>query len=181
MKRSKKKMWAVFTVVALFVIAAGGITMYRIARRPFVPLADIPAYPYEKHQMRGMSLPIDSVDSAARTDAEQALTQFASTIESGYVVADKRFLAGKGGFAWDAVRSEAGGYLQRAGYSVDRAGQTPEREIDFAYILWRRDSKFWRPNSSDRILGVALQEPVTPGPTDEQVHVYGYFRLMPAH
>lgn len=181
MKRSTKKVRIAFTVVAFVVIVAGGITMYRIAQRPLAPLADIPAYPYEKYQMRGVSLPIDSVDSAVRTRAEQALTQFASTVESGYVVTDNRFLAGKGGFTWDAVRSEAGGYLQRAGYSADRAGQTPEREIDFAYILWRRDSKFWRPNSSDRILAVALQEPVTPGPIDEQVHIYGYFRLTPAH
>jgi hypothetical protein len=179
MKRSTKKMWTVFTVVAFVVIVAGGITMYRIAQRPVMPLADIPAYPYEKYQMRGASLPIDSVDSAVRTRAEQALTQFASTVDSGYVVADNRFLAGKGGFAWDAIRSEAGGYLQRAGYSVDRAGQTPEREIDFAYILWRRDSKFWRPNTNDRILAVALQQSVTPGPIDEQVHIYGYFRLTP--
>ncbi len=155
--------------------------VYRIAQRPVIPLADIPAYPYEKYQMRGASLPIDYVDSPVRTRAEQALTQFASTVEPAYVVADSRFLAGKGGFAWDAIRSEAGGYLQRAGYSVDRAGQTPEREIDFAYILWRRDSKFWRPNSNDRVLAVALQDPVTPGPIDDQVHVYGYFRLTPAH
>lgn len=155
--------------------------MFRIAQRPIMPLTDIPAYPYEKHQMRGASLPINSVDSAVRTHAEEVLTQFASTVESGYVVADSRFLAGKGGFAWDAIRSEAGGYLQRAGYSVDRAGQTPEREIDFAYILWRRDSKFWRPNSNDRLLAVALQDPVTPGPMDAQVHIYGYFRLTPAH
>jgi hypothetical protein len=172
-------MWIVFTVVTFAVIVAGGITMYRIAQRPVMPLADIPAYPYEKYQMRGASLPIGSVDSAVRTRAEEALTQFASTVESGYVVADSRLLAGKGGFAWDAIRSEAGGYLQRAGYSVDRAGQTPESEIDFAYILWRRDSKFWRPNSNDRILAVALQQPVTPGPIDEQVHIYGYFRLRP--
>jgi len=181
MKRSTKKMWIVFAAVAFAVVVAGGTTMYRIAQRPAMPLADIPAYPYEKHQMRGSSLPIDSVDAAVRTHAEQVLTQFASTVESGYVVADKRFLAGKGGFAWDAIRSEAGGYLQRAGYSVDRAGQTPDREIDFAYILWRRDSKFWRPNSNDRVLAVALQDPVTPGPIDEQVHIYGYFRLAPTH
>lgn len=181
MKRSTKKMWIVIAVVVFIVIVVGGITMYRIAQRPVMPLADIPAYPYEKYQMRGASLPIDSVDSAVRTHAEQVLTQFASTVESGYVVTDSRFLAGKGGFAWDAIRSEAGGYLQRAGYSVDRAGQTPEREIDFAYILWRRDSKFWRPNRNDRVLAVALQDPVTPGPIDEQVHIYSYFRLTPAH
>ncbi|MFL0241671.1 hypothetical protein [Mycobacterium sp. SMC-17] len=181
MKRSTKTMWIVLTVVAFIAIVAGGTTMYRIWQRPPIPLADIPAYPYEKFQMRGASLPIDSVDPAVRTRAEQALTQFASTVESGYVVAGNRFLAGRGGFTWDAVRSEAGGYLQRAGYSADRAGQTPEREIDFAYILWRRDSKFWRPTSSDRILAVALQEPVTPGSIDEQVHIYGYFRLTPAH
>ena len=71
--------------------------MYRIAQRPVMPLADIPAYPYEKYQMRGASLPIGSVDSAVRTRAEEALTQFASTVESGYVVADSRLLAGKGG------------------------------------------------------------------------------------
>ncbi|WP_156657555.1 hypothetical protein [Mycobacterium kyorinense] len=163
----------------MIVVTATGayiFTQYHSAQKPS-PLANFPEYPYARYHMKGSACPINNLTSQERAHAETTLRQFAANVEPGYRPTSERFLAGKGPFAWDAIRSVVSGYLSDGNFQIESVGQTPEEGVDFAYIVWERANSLQRMFNNNRILAVALQNPIRPAPTDEQVHVCAYFEL----
>jgi hypothetical protein len=168
-------MWTVFAVILLLV--AGYIyAQYRFAQKPS-SLAGIPEYP-----LVGSSYPIADLTPGERTPAEQTLQQLASTVVPGYHVEDQRFLAAKtaeNNFIGDALRSEVIGYLNRgSSYEVTRTHSNMPQN-DLFYIAWRHSNPLQRLFNNQIIMAAALLTPVRPTPGNEQIHVYGYFKLTP--
>jgi hypothetical protein len=91
-----------------------------------------------------------------------------------------RFFAAKtpeNDFVADALRSEVNGYLNRqSSYQVVGADNSTTPN-DIFYIAWQHNNP-QRLFNSNVIAAAALMTPVRTGPGDEQIHVYGYFRLV---
>lgn len=171
MKRPTK-MWMIATVV-IVVVAVGGYiyAQYRSAQKP--SLVNIPEY------RLGTPYPIDDLPTEKRTSAEQTLRQFVSTVVSGYHIEDQRFLATQtpeNNFVGDALRSEVAGFLNRTSrYEVART-HNPETG-DIFFIAWRHSGSLQRLFNDD-IIATAALDPVRAEPNAEQIHVYGYFKLV---
>lgn len=182
--RRSTKLW-VLAAVTVVLVGAGGYVYaeYRFSQRPS-SLASIPEYPYGTgpDSLIGSSYPINDLTSQERKYAETTLHQFVSTIVAGYHITGQRFLAGKsGGFEWDAIRSEVGGYLHNtfSSYRIETNGSTPEAELDIAYIVWRRTSRLQQLFNDNIIVAAGFPHPIRPAPAAGQIYVYGYFELAP--
>lgn len=179
--RRSAKVWVIAAVVVVLVGSGGyGYAQYRFSQRPS-SLAGIPEYPYGRGNMAGSSYPVDDLTSREREYAEATLHRFVPTVVPCYHITRQRFLAGKGGFAWDAIRGAAGSYLIRthSSYRLADSGQTPESDIDIGYLVWRRANPIQRLFNTNVIVAAALLDPIRPAPAGEQIHVYGYFELAP--
>jgi hypothetical protein len=172
--RRVTKVGFVFAVMALLVVGAYAYTEYRFAQKP-TSLATIPEYAYGEP-----SYPVKDLTSQERTNPEQALRRAAATAVVGYHIADERFMATKtpkNDFIGDALRNEVNGYLNRnSSYNVVAADNSTPENNNIFYRAWQHNNP-QRLFNSNVIVAAALMTPVRTGPNDEQIHIYGYFRL----
>jgi hypothetical protein len=178
--RRSTKVWVIAAVILILVGAGGYVyAQYRFSQRPS-SLVSIPEYAYGQ-DMKGSSYSIDDLAPRERKYAETALHQFVPTVVACYHITEQRFFARKGGFTWDAIRGEVGAYLIRtfSSYGLEDSGQTPESDVDIAYLVWRRSNRLQRLFDHNVIVAAALVDPIRPAPAAEQIHVYGYFELAP--
>jgi hypothetical protein len=174
MNRSKT-LWAIAAVT--FAVVTGGayvVTQYEFAQKPS-SLSSLPVYPFV-----GSAYPIDDVASQDRAHAEAVLRQFAAGVAAGFRPTAERFLASKGDFIWDAVRSSVGGYLSGASFHIHNGGQTAQDGDALVFVVWARANRVQHLFNPKRILAVGLQDPLRAVRPGEQVHVYAYFELTPA-
>jgi len=174
MNRSKKLGAIAAATFAVVAVGAYVVTQYVVAQKPS-SLSSLPEYPFV-----GSAYPIDDVAPPDRARAEAVLRQFAASVTPGYRPTAERFLASKGDFIWDAVRSSVGGYLSGASFRIHDVGQTPRSSEDVAFIVWDRANRVQHLFNPRQILAVGLQDPLRGEPSGDQVHVYAYFELIPA-
>jgi len=149
-------------------------SQYAAAQKP-ASLGALPVYPFV-----GSAYSLDDIAPADRTRAEELLRRVAGSVVDGYQPVAERFLAVEGDFIWDAVRTSVGGYLSRAGFGVQDAGQRPGPGEDTAFIVWERTNRLRRLVNPGKVVAIGLQSPVRGGPAgDQNVHVYAYFELSP--
>ncbi len=142
-------------------------TRYRLARPPAI--GRIPAY------VTRSQIPVADI---AHPDTEKAgvdLRNLARTARPGCRVADERFLASKGEFIWDVLRHDVESYLESAGYAVERDGWSDAYKI-VGTLYRRRGLRRWF--NDDAILIAGVDKPITQTAAGENVHLYGYFRLV---
>lgn len=165
----------VTAAATLAVIAATTylITQYAAAQKP-ASLSALPVYPFV-----GSAYSLDDIAPADRTRAEEQLRRVAGSVVDGYQPVAERFLAVGGDFIWDAVRTSVGGYLSRAGFGVQDAGQRPGPGEDIAFIVWERTHRLQRLVNSGKVVAVGLHSPLRGAAGDQNVHVYAYFELSP--
>ena len=170
-------MWVTIAVTALLVVVMFISAQYRSAQRPS-SLESIPEYP-----LVGSSYPFGNLTAQERAQAEETLRQCVSTVVSGYRIVDERFLAAKtarNNFIGDALRSEVNGYLNReSSYEVART-DSHATQNDAFYIAWQHSNPLARRFNRQIIVAAALMNPIRqPEPDNQQIHAYGYFRLVP--
>lgn len=162
------------TTLAVIAATTYLITQYAAAQKP-ASLGALPVYPFV-----GSAYSLDDLAPAERTRAQNELRQVAAGVADGYQPVAERFLAVKGDFIWDAVRTSVGGYLSRAGFDVQDAGQHPGPGEDTAFIVWERTNRLQRLANPGKVVAIGLQSPVRGGQAgDQNVHVYAYFELQP--
>lgn len=162
---------ATFGVLVVCVYIVG---QYAIAQK--ASLDTLPEYPFVDAVVS-----LDDIVPPERDRAEAELRRFAGAVAPGYRPAGERFLAAKGEFIWDAVRSSVGGCLSRAGFHVRDVGQTPHGSDDLAFIVWDRPNTVQHWIDPEQMLAVGLQNPLRGGRAGEQhVHLYAYFQLSRA-
>jgi hypothetical protein len=163
-------LWPLVTALVSLLAIVGGYVywQYRTAAPP--ALGEMPSY-----RMAGKSgLPLTDVPEAQRAEAEARLRNFASTIRSGYKVANERFLAAGEPFIWDAVCKDIGSHLAPSGYVVIGGKTAVAQQI--TYVLYRHDGGLRRRFNDDMILAAVLNPRVATSAGGE-VTLYGYFRL----
>ncbi|MFV8135973.1 hypothetical protein ACNQR7_00240 [Mycolicibacterium senegalense] len=160
--------WVLIVLVVAF--TGGGYIIYQYRAAQKSELADIPPY-----MMTQQSYPIDSLPSAARVSAEDALRAFVAGIEPGFTIVGERFFAAKGHVIGDALRHSVNDHLTEvSSYQLDSQGDSSN-----FYMVWRRGGRLQRLFSDERIVAAVLDAPVESGTTDGQIYVYGYFELAP--
>lgn len=174
MNRSTKLRVTAAATFAVIGAAAYLVTQYAAAQKP-ASLNTLPAYPFV-----GSAYSLDDIAPADRTRAEEQLRRTAGGVVDGYQPVAERFLAVEGDFIWDAVRTSVGGYLSRAGFGVQDAGQHPGPGEDTAFIVWERTNRLQRLANPGKVVAVGLQSPLRGGLRgDQNVHVYAYFEFQP--
>lgn len=165
----------VTAAATLAVIAATTclVAQYAAAQKPN-SLGALPVYPFV-----GSAYSLDDIAPADRTRAEELLRRVAGSVVDGYQPVAERFLAVKGDFIWDGVRTSGGGYLSRAGFGVQDAGQRPGPGEDTAFIVWERTNRLQRLVNPGKVVAIGLQSPLRGAAGDQNVHVYAYFELSP--
>lgn len=167
-------MAAATLVVAAVAVGGYVVAQYEFARQPS-SLSTLPEYPFA-----GSTYPIDDIPAPERDHAEAVLRHFAAGVAPGYRPTAERFLASKGEFIWNAVRSSLDGYLSDASFHVKDVGQLPHKDGDPAYVVWARINQLQHWFNPKQILAVGLQDTVRAAQPREEIHVYAYFELTPA-
>ncbi|MFL0177128.1 hypothetical protein [Mycobacterium sp. SMC-13] len=173
MNRSTKLRVTAAATFAVIGAAAYLVTQYAAAQKP-ASLNTLPTYPFV-----GSAYSIDDIAPTDRTRAEAQLRRAAGSVVDGYQPVAERFMAVKGDFIWDAVRTSVGGYLARAGFDVQDAGQHPGPGEDTAFIVWERTNRLQRLANPGKVVAIGLHSPQRGAAGDQNVHVYAYFELSP--